>query len=73
MVLPYRIKCNCTGPRYLYWSGVHWTPEFTRAAEYETKREAQRVIATLNPPRIKDSKGRGPEAFTMDVGKIDEE
>ncbi len=67
MLLPYMIKCNCTGPRYLYWSGVHWTGEIVRAAQYKTRTEAEAEIGNLQPPRITDRKGRGPEAFSFDV------
>jgi hypothetical protein len=72
MILPYMVKCNCTGPRYLYWSGVHWTTEIARAAHYATKKAANDAIRDLHPPRIMDRKDRGPEAFTLDVSKTDD-
>jgi len=72
MELPYMIKCNCTGPRYLYWSGVHWTGEIVRAAHFRTRAEALKAIKPLHPPRIIDRKDRGPEPFTLDISKSDD-
>ncbi len=72
MVLPYMIKCNCTGPRYLYWSGVHWTPKIEFAAHYASKAKAAKEIRSLHPPRIMDRKDRGMEPFTLDICKTDD-
>lgn len=73
MKLPWMIKCNCTGPRYLYWSGVDWTSKIEFAAHFATKAEAQDEIKSLSNPRIIDMKSRGVEAFTLDLAHANDE
>jgi hypothetical protein len=58
------IKCNTGYMQYLYWNGTSWVRDIKRARIMESRREADRELATLSTPNIADRAAR-PEVFTM--------
>ena len=64
MKLRFMIKCNTGYMQYLYWNGTAWVRDIKRARIMETRREAEKELATLSVPDIADKDSR-PEVFTM--------
>ena len=66
MKLPWIIKCNCGYMRYLYWNGVAWTAHISSARNFDSKKDAEKELKDLSPPR-NCGPGRGPEVMTFDL------
>lgn len=58
------IKCNTGYMQYLYWNGTAWVRDIKGARAMETRREAEKELATLSTPNAADRANR-PEVFTM--------
>lgn len=63
------IKCNIARLVYLYWNGVAWTLRVETARVMYSRKEAEKELATLSPPRFFDKTGSfgpiGPHVFEL--------
>jgi hypothetical protein len=63
------IKCNIARLVYLYWNGVTWTSGVERARVMPSKKDAEKELRQISPPRFFDKKGEfgpiGPHVFEL--------